>query len=138
VMPLFTWLRAWPHSCICGSSSISCHSSFFFSSRRRHTRWPRDWSSDVCSSDLTAALIAVLTGCGLGRQQFRDEHTDQVAVTEVQIVGGSGSVVVRSGAEGSVTVKRHVWYTGEKPGVTSRVDGSVLKIHTGCPRQCSI
>src|SRR5271166_4938305 len=28
---------------------------FFFSSRRRHTRWPRDWSSDVCSSDLLAA-----------------------------------------------------------------------------------
>src|SRR6266702_521176 len=27
---------------------------FFFSSRRRHTRWPRDWSSDVCSSDLVA------------------------------------------------------------------------------------
>src|SRR5690625_4604765 len=27
---------------------------FFFSSRRRHTRWPRDWSSDVCSSDLNA------------------------------------------------------------------------------------
>src|SRR5439155_545329 len=25
----------------------------FFSSRRRHTRWPRDWSSDVCSSDLS-------------------------------------------------------------------------------------
>src|SRR5439155_19064265 len=29
--------------------------TFFFSSRRRHTRWPRDWSSDVCSSDLIAA-----------------------------------------------------------------------------------
>src|SRR5690625_5878652 len=29
---------------------------FFFSSRRRHTRWPRDWSSDVCSSDLSIAL----------------------------------------------------------------------------------
>src|SRR6266508_5779683 len=27
---------------------------FFLSSRRRHTRWPRDWSSDVCSSDLLA------------------------------------------------------------------------------------
>src|SRR5690625_7943718 len=26
--------------------------AFVFSSRRRHTRWPRDWSSDVCSSDL--------------------------------------------------------------------------------------
>src|SRR5690625_2752742 len=30
---------------------------FFFSSRRRHTRWPRDWSSDVCSSDLNGDLI---------------------------------------------------------------------------------
>src|SRR5437870_1633136 len=29
---------------------------FFFSSRRRHTRWPRDWSSDVCSSDLAECL----------------------------------------------------------------------------------
>src|SRR5438445_13822022 len=28
---------------------------FFFSSRRRHTRYWRDWSSDVCSSDLSAA-----------------------------------------------------------------------------------
>src|SRR5690606_40725663 len=27
-------------------------SVFFFSSRRRHTRFSRDWSSDVCSSDL--------------------------------------------------------------------------------------
>src|SRR5690606_40970015 len=26
--------------------------AFFFSSRRRHTRFSRDWSSDVCSSDL--------------------------------------------------------------------------------------
>src|SRR5215510_15407064 len=33
-------LRGWNRCC------------FFFSSRRRHTRWPRDWSSDVCSSDL--------------------------------------------------------------------------------------
>src|SRR5207253_6156581 len=31
---------------------------FFFSSRRRHTRWPRDWSSDVCSSDLNPQLRA--------------------------------------------------------------------------------
>src|SRR5690606_41076407 len=30
----------------------------FFSSRRRHTRFSRDWSSDVCSSDLGAAHIS--------------------------------------------------------------------------------
>src|SRR5439155_9447733 len=40
-------------------SSISARAGrwcFFFSSRRRHTRWPRDWSSDVCSSDLRSTL----------------------------------------------------------------------------------
>src|SRR5207253_652121 len=35
----------------------STHLCFFFSSRRRHTRWPRDWSSDVCSSDLVSGQI---------------------------------------------------------------------------------
>src|SRR5690348_10595704 len=32
-------------------SCLEC-CTFFFSSRRRHTRWTGDWSSDVCSSDL--------------------------------------------------------------------------------------
>src|SRR5207249_8550523 len=31
--------------------------SFFFSSRRRHTRSKRDWSSDVCSSDLSSSTF---------------------------------------------------------------------------------
>src|SRR5690625_5806671 len=36
---------------------------FFFSCRRRHTSWPRDWSSDVCSSDLGAGhLVEMATG----------------------------------------------------------------------------
>src|SRR5699024_11635064 len=34
--------------------------SFFFSSRRRHTRSKRDWSSDVCSSDLLQVLFLEL------------------------------------------------------------------------------
>src|SRR5699024_11879787 len=32
---------------------------FFFSSRRRHTRSKRDWSSDVCSSDLLSFGLAI-------------------------------------------------------------------------------
>src|SRR5207249_5581010 len=38
---------------------------FFFSSRRRHTRSKRDWSSDVCSSDLSVLLAAMggAAGC---------------------------------------------------------------------------
>src|SRR5438445_13633248 len=33
---------------------------FFFSSRRRHTRYWRDWSSDVCSSDLSAIVLFIV------------------------------------------------------------------------------
>src|SRR5256885_6083154 len=33
----------------------------FFSSRRRHTRLQGDWSSDVCSSDLTLVALALCT-----------------------------------------------------------------------------
>src|SRR5690625_7698623 len=39
-----------------GCRNYQPHRLFFFSSRRRHTRWPRDWSSDVCSSDLQRDL----------------------------------------------------------------------------------
>src|SRR5690625_6175953 len=58
-------------------------SAFFFSSRRRHTRWPRDWSSDVCSSDLdqiSGANVAYFKrGVGLftnGHFQIKAERVD--------------------------------------------------------------
>src|SRR5699024_11643741 len=38
------------------SSVIIMYLLFFFSSRRRHTRSKRDWSSDVCSSDLMSRV----------------------------------------------------------------------------------
>src|SRR5690606_41010027 len=44
---------------------------FFFSSRRRHTRFSRDWSSDVCSSDLACFMAkpaAGPVGEGLGHE----------------------------------------------------------------------
>src|SRR6266498_2001326 len=40
------------HSRYFVSSGSAASEGFFFSSRRRHTRCGRDWSSDVCSSDL--------------------------------------------------------------------------------------
>src|SRR5690349_22529663 len=55
---------------------------FFFSSRRRHTRSLRDWSSDVCSSDLGPSadlvqafpiyilLIALVFALGPGARSF--------------------------------------------------------------------
>src|SRR5699024_12039453 len=38
------------------------HFRFFFSSRRRHTRSKRDWSSDVCSSDLVTKALNKIPG----------------------------------------------------------------------------
>src|SRR5690606_39372111 len=42
-----------------------CCFVFFFSSRRRHTRFSRDWSSDVCSSDLVVLQVLGITDYGL-------------------------------------------------------------------------
>src|SRR5207249_8761285 len=53
---------------------------FFFSSRRRHTRSKRDWSSDVCSSDLDATQT-VLTVYFLGK-------APHLAKANVRIDGG--------------------------------------------------
>src|SRR3712207_8901377 len=41
----------------------------FLSSRRRHTRYWRDWSSDVCSSDLVGILAAIALPTFLGQQK---------------------------------------------------------------------
>src|SRR2546429_7581045 len=41
--------------------------SFFFSSRRRHTRCSRDWSSDVCSSDLIVCDLPNPCTLGISR-----------------------------------------------------------------------
>src|SRR2546430_10802350 len=40
-----------------GGGQVRRGYAFFFSSRRRHTRFDCDWSSDVCSSDLTLSSI---------------------------------------------------------------------------------
>src|SRR5207253_5072411 len=63
---------------------------FFFSSRRRHTRWPRDWSSDVCSSDLQNVIEAL--------QPLLPELLGGSAdLTVSNLTATRGSVVVRRG-----------------------------------------
>src|SRR5439155_16424921 len=59
---------------------------FFFSSRRRHTRWPRDWSSDVCSSDLSRPRS--LWTSGDAHAQWTTEHRHPPKSTDC--VGASG------------------------------------------------
>src|SRR5689334_24225927 len=59
---------------------------FFFSSRRRHTRWNCDWSSDVCSSDLP--LLADLDVRAGGQA-----HVEGEAREAVLLVGGNAAAV---------------------------------------------
>src|SRR2546429_5996628 len=60
---------------------------FFFSSRRRHTRCSRDWSSDVCSSDLKRRehLRVDLAGVGLTRdgEDLGEAHLQRHAGIEL-------------------------------------------------------
>src|SRR5437763_14380980 len=49
---------------------------FFFSSRRRHTRYIGDWSSDVCSSDLI--LRPLVTEKGMHRSTRNNQYAFQV------------------------------------------------------------
>src|SRR3712207_8348322 len=51
---------------------------FFFSSRRRHTRYWRDWSSDVCSSDLVAYEVLSLSLyvlCAFARRDLNSQES---------------------------------------------------------------
>src|SRR5690625_6233129 len=70
--------------------------SVFFSSRGRHRRWPRDWSSDVCSSDLEAP--------GGDIDHLREEPADRYRLRALR--GGGrpdpGGEVLRRREEGAV------------------------------------
>src|SRR2546429_8242661 len=55
---------------------------FFFSSRRRHTRCSRDWSSDVCSSDL-------FDGATLKDTYLRKVALDDADFSGVKVYSGS-------------------------------------------------
>src|SRR5438270_8487992 len=56
-------------------SSLRASLIFFFSSRRRHTRFDCDWSSDVCSSDLSqAGVVDRRAMAGMGPDDAKREH----------------------------------------------------------------
>src|SRR5690606_40011302 len=53
--------------CISFLCNFCSYFFFFFSSRRRHTRFSRDWSSDVCSSDLVELRARIAQAHGRRR-----------------------------------------------------------------------
>src|SRR5687768_18425613 len=65
---------------------------FFFSSRRRHTRCSRDWSSDVCSSDLLSGRYGDVTRMAQDREQSRQSLYREAG----QVIDAVGGTAVRA------------------------------------------
>src|SRR5207253_5329891 len=70
---------------------------FFFSSRRRHTRWPRDWSSDVCSSDLPKLTVITRKAyggayCVMCSKHIRADFNVAWPTAEIAVMGPEGAV----------------------------------------------
>src|SRR5438046_5644799 len=80
---------------------------FFFSSRRRHTRLVSDWSSDVCSSDLS------FESCGNGYPQLSNEYVlaanpDLVVLSDTKCCAQTAkTVAARPGWSNVAAVRGH-------------------------------
>src|SRR5699024_11658004 len=75
---------------------------FFFSSRRRHTRSKRDWSSDVCSSDLTLVVT------------FTDERLFAERATFSSVLAVTTNVFVSAANASSIFIKSFVFGTSNE------------------------
>src|SRR5690625_6228937 len=90
-----------------------CFCYFFFSSRRRHTRWPRDWSSDVCSSDLIKLeRVSKIFGSrpksaiplieeGMSKEEILEKTGHTVGVYDASMEIKKGELFVVMGLSGS-------------------------------------
>src|SRR6266513_3510852 len=68
------------------SSAVKIYYIFFFSSRRRHTRSKRDWSSDVCSSDLADEAFRI------GPPEPKDSYLRGDRILEAATSSGASAI----------------------------------------------
>src|SRR3989442_14529924 len=103
---------------------------FFFSSRRRHTRCGRDWSSDVCSSDLEddVSLAPVVVGQWLEKTavEERDAAFEAVAPRFLSAVGRQRVVKERFENVVEEIIVSTVVATGEPPEEIVRPSAPIL------------
>src|SRR5699024_11361185 len=88
---------------------------FFFSSRRRHTRSKRDWSSDVCSSDLIEdGSYMRLTNVTLG-YNLSEEVLEKLGLTKARLFVSGKNLITITG------------YSGIDPELTSSSNNPLVK-----------
>src|SRR5699024_11828201 len=75
---------------------------FFFSSRRRHTRSKRDWSSDVCSSDLSTWSGGTADPCRYPRNRMSSQEMfDRIQRPVTPMI--AGVIAKRGGTPASIS-----------------------------------
>src|SRR2546422_1237476 len=130
-------------------NSCRMYSYFFFSSRRRHTRCSRDWSSDVCSSDLARGRLRssrdILRAVVVGLPHFDLADADAIVVeappellAEVpgELLGGGVAlplperldVVDVQVIEAAADFQRHLFQLGEIQHVAGAVQFLRLRV----------
>src|SRR5204863_6800755 len=95
---------------------------FFFSSRRRHTRSLRDWSSDVCSSDLLARPRGH-SYCRSERAMIVDYALPRRRHSRRSLLALSGSMNDRAGVQVTTPAPREIGRASCREGVWVRVGG---------------
>src|SRR5690606_32455100 len=99
---------------------------FFFSSRRRHTRFSRDWSSDVCSSDLITPLPRNRVGIS-----FDIFEGDLAKIKEINFVGNEAFSSGRLRDELELTTSGFMtWYTGTDKYSREKLEGDIERIRS--------
>src|SRR5699024_11950884 len=101
-------------TCVCCVCPSLCF--FFFSSRRRHTRSKRDWSSDVCSSDLENCFIPVQTvgiSAKAGEPEAAEKLVEFLFSQEGQRAGTSAGFPVNE----TVYDSEEYWAAGDSDGL---------------------
>src|SRR5437868_15475825 len=102
---------------------------FFFSSRRRHTRSKRDWSSDVCSSDLDERLAAAALFRAKSQVEEVRSGREALVFTEMPYqVNKARSEERRVGKESRTTSPP--WEYSRKDTKRSSAQASKYKKHT--------
>src|SRR2546422_10076434 len=96
-----------------------CVFFFFFSSRRRHTRCSRDWSSDVCSSDLSKAPVPHFYVTSEVAMDRAWELREQLNTLEGQPKISVNDLVIRACA---LALLKH-------PGVNASLQGDAIRVY---------
>src|SRR5687767_13519226 len=97
-------------------------------------------------SKLVTAVVATFVGLALAgcapdfvRSSFEDQRVEAGKVTEINIAGGSGSLIVERSSASGVNIKRKVSYLRDRPDRRfDTLQGETLNLDSDCGEDCTV